>query len=383
MTTRKAGRRSNSEGSLTQRKGGLWEARITLPGGRRRSFYAKTKAEALKRIQTAQRQVAEGRPLGPERLTVQGWLEQWLQDTVATTTRPSTAKRYGEICRVHIIPSMGRLRLGQLAPQHVETMLRKGLEAGQSPRSVHHWRAVLRTALAAAERHDLIGRNTASLAVPPRVPEREYFGMTPELAKSILGAIRGDHFEALYTTLLGTGLRVGEAVGLRWSDIDFDDETIAVRRTLLRLRGKFTLSETKTARSRRTVPMVRPVRDALIEHREVQNLERMMLGAEWQGEAWGGLVFTNLKGAPLCAIHALKCFRRSLQRAGLPPVRLHDLRHGAASLLAALGVPPRDVMDILGHANIQTTLGLYTHSTTELRREAMERLGRRLWPSAE
>ena len=122
--------------------------------------------------------------------------------------------------------------------------------------------------------------------------------MTPELAKSILDAIRGDHFEALYTMLLGTGLRVGEALGLRWGEIDFDDETIAVRRTLLRLKGEFTLSETKTARSRRTVPMVPPVQDALIEHREVQNLERMMLGAEWQGEAWDGLVFTNLKGGP-------------------------------------------------------------------------------------
>ena len=383
MATRKAGRRSNGEGGVSQRSNGKWEARITLPGGKRRSFYAATKAQALAKLRDARRLVDEGRPLGPERLTVQAWLQQWQQDTVATTTRPSTAKRYGEICRVHLIPSIGRLRLGQLTPQHVETMLRKGLEAGQSPRSVHHWRAVLRTALAAAERHGLIGRNAAALAMPPRVPEREYPGMTPELAKSILGAVRGDHFEALYVALLGTGLRVGEAAGLQWTDIDFDARTIAVRRGLVQLKGRFTLAETKTARSRRTVPMVLPVRDALLKHREIQHLERLMLGAKWQGEAWGGLVFTNEKGGPLSTNHALVCFQRTLRRAGLPPVRLHDLRHGAASLLAAMGVPPREVMDILGHANIQTTLGLYTHSTTDLRREAMERLSNSLWPSVE
>ena len=108
-----------------------------------------------------------------------------------------------------------------------------------------------------------------------------------------------------------------------------------------------------------------------------------MLGTDWQGEKWGDLVFTNLKGGPLCSNNTLKYLRRSLQRAGLPSVSQHDLRHGAASMLAALGVPPRDVMDILGHANIQTTLGLYTHSTTDLRREAMARLGRHLWPSVE
>ena len=262
-------------------------------------------------------------------------------------------------------------------------MIRKGLEAGHAPRSVHHWRAVLRTALAAAERHDLIGRNASALATPPHVPEQEYVEMTPELAKSILVAIRGDRFEALYTMLLGTGLRVGEALGLRWSDIDFDEETIPVKRNLVRLKGKFSLSETKTTRSRRTVPMIMPVQDALIKHREIQNLERMMLGADWAGEEWGDLVFTNLKGSPLCSNHTLKCLRQSLQRADLPRVSQHDLRHGAASMLAALGVPPRDVMDILGHANIQTTLGLYTHSTTDLRREAMARLGRHLWPSEE
>ena len=381
MTTRKTGRRSNGEGGISQRSNGMWEARITLPGGKRRSFYAATKALALAKLRDARRLLDEGRPLGPERLTVQAWLQQWLEDTVVPTRRPSTAKRYSEICRIHIIPSIGRLRLRQLAPQHVETMLRKGLESGQAPRSVHHWRAVLRTALAAAERHDLIGRNAAALADPPRVPEQEYIEMTPKLAKSILVAIRDDRFEALHTMLLGTGLRVGEALGLRWSDIDFVDQTIPVRRNLVHIKGKFTLSESKTKRSRRTVPMVMPVQDALIKHREIQSLERMMLGAAWQGEEWGDLVFTNLKGGPLCSNHALKCFRRSLKRAGLPPVSQHDLRHGAASMLAALGVPPRDVMDILGHANIQTTLGLYTHSTTDLRREAMERLGHHLWPT--
>ena len=379
MATRKAGRRSNSEGSIAQRKDGLWEARITLPGGRRRSFYAKTKAEALKRIQTAQRQVAEGRPLGPERLTVQGWLEQWLQDIVAVTTRATTAKRYGELCRFHIVPSIGHLRLARLGVGNVERMTREVMDQGSSPRTAHHCRAVLRAALGAAERHGLLGRNVASLAAPPNVPEREYIAITPAIARQIMAAVQGDKLEALYVMLLGTGLRLGEATALTWADVDFPSSMITVRQDLQRVKGSFQLVETKTAKSRRSVPIVPPVLEALRVHQERQNLDRLMQGPEWEGAAWGGLIFTTERGGPLGGDLAYRHFLRVLRRADLPAMRLHDLRHGAASLLAAAGIPPRDVMELLGHSQISTTLTVYTHSTDEARHEAMETLGRILW----
>ena len=134
MTKRQAGRRSNSEGSVGQRKDGLWEARITLPGGRRRSLYAKTKAEALKKMEEAKGKIADGLHLGPERLTVQGWLEQWLRD-FAYSKRTGTAKRYGELCRIHIIPSVGQKRLSELGVSDVQRMIREALARGVSPRN--------------------------------------------------------------------------------------------------------------------------------------------------------------------------------------------------------------------------------------------------------
>ena len=379
MTKRQAGRRSNSEGSVGQRKDGLWEARIILPGGRRRSLYGKTKAEALKKMQDAREKVTEGLRLGPERLTVQAWLEQWLRDTVAYSKRTGTAKRYGELCRIHIIPSIGHIRLARLGVSDVQRMIREAMARGVSPRTADHCRDVLRNALNAAVKDGLLRRNVASLAAPPNVPEREYMNVTPAVARRVMAAVRGDTHQALYMMLLGTGLRLGEATALQWKDIDFESSVITVRRGLRRVKGGFKFEEPKTPRSRRVVPMVPPVRDALIIHRERQNLEKMMQGPAWEGFAWGDLLFTTGKSGPLGGDIAYHHFRRVLRDADLPPMRLHDFRHGAASLLAAAGIPPRDVMDLLGHSQISTTLTVYTHSTEEARHQAMETLGKLIW----
>ncbi len=379
MVKRKAGRRSNSEGSIAQRKDGLWEARITLPGGRRRSLYAKTKAEALKKMEEAKGKIAGGLRLGPERLTVHGWLEQWLRDTVAYSKRTGTFKRYEELCRIHIIPSVGHIRLARLGVSDVQRMIREALARGVAPRTASHCRSVLRAGLTAAVQDGLLPRNVAALAAPPNVPEREYMEITPAVARKVMAAVRGDTHEALYMMLLGTGLRLGEATALQWPDIDFESSVITVRRRLQRIKGGFKFEEPKTPRSRRVVPMVPPVRDALIDHRERQNLEKMMLGPAWSGFAWGDLLFTTGKGGPLGGDIAYHHFRRVLRDADLPPMRLHDFRHGAASLLAAAGIPPRDVMDLLGHSSISTTLTVYTHSTEEARHQAMETLGKLIW----
>ena len=378
MVKRQAGRRSNSEGSIAQRKDGLWEARITLPGGLRRSLYAKTKAEALKKMEEAKGKIADGLRLGPERLTVQIWLDQWLRD-FAYSKRTGTAKRYEELCRIHIIPSVGQKRLSELGVSDVQRMIREALARGVSPRTASHCRDVLRNALNAAVEDGLLRRNVAASAPPPSVPEREYLNITPTLARQVMAAVRSDIHQALYVMLLGTGLRLGEATALQWQDIDFESSVITVRRRLQRVKGGFKFEEPKTPRSRRVVPMVPPVRDALLNHQERQNLEKMMQGPAWAGFAWGDLLFTTGKGGPLGGDIAYHHFRRVLRDAGLPPMRLHDFRHGAASLLAAAGIPPRDVMDLLGHSQISTTLQIYTHSTEEARHQAMETLGKLIW----
>ena len=207
-------------------------------------------------------------------------------------------------------------------------MAREAMDQGSSPRTAHHCRAVLRAALGAAERHGLLGRNVASLAAPPKVPEREYIAITPAIARQIMAPVQGDKLEALYVMLLGTGLRLGEATALTWADVDFTSSMITVRRSLQRVKGSFQLVGTKTAKSRRTVPIVPPVLEALRVHQERQNLEKLMQGPEWEGAAWGGLIFTTERGGPLGGDIAYRHFLRVLRHADLPAMRLHDLRHG-------------------------------------------------------
>jgi integrase len=373
------GRRGNGEGTIYKRKDGRWEAKISLPDGRRRSLCARTRQEVAKKLQQAQRTIAEGLPLAGERQTVGDFLASWLKDSAAHKVRPKTLRRYQELVRLHMLPEIGRVPLTKLTPQHVERMMSSAANKGASPRTVNHCRAVLRNALNHAMRHGVVGRNVASLAGAPHVPEREFHALTPESARSILAAVRGDRLEALFTVALACGLRQSEALGLRWTDVDFDSSNLTIQRTLQRVNREFQFFEPKTKRSRRTIVLPTPVLTALREHRSRQIEERLRVGPAWEGEKWGGLVFSDEIGCPLSGFHVTKRFRRLLGLAGLPTMRYHDLRHGAASLMAAQGVPVRVAMEILGHAQISTTMNIYAHVAPELQKEAAERLAQALW----
>ena len=374
-----AKRRGNSEGSITQRADGRWMARLSLPDGTRKAVYGKTKAEAIKRLQAAQRTIAQGLPLGNERETVAAWLKTWLT-AAEGRTRPRTAQRYQQIVRLHLTPRLGHIRLTWLTPADVERAMREAAEAGQSPQSVAHHRAVLRSALNAAMKHGLVGRNVAALADAPHIPEREYEATTPTKARAIFQAVKGDRLEAFVTIALACGLREGEALGARWNDVNLDDGTLSIQRTLQRIHGEWQFLEPKTKRSRRTISLPAPVVQALREHRARQIAERLLGGPAWDSERWGHLVFTNEVGGPLDRSTVLHHFHRVLTRAGLPKMRVHDLRHGAASLMAALGVPPRVAMEVLGHSQIATTMNRYTHVAPEWQREAAGVVAKGLWP---
>jgi len=217
--------------------------------------------------------------------------------------------------------------------------------------------------------------------VPP-VPAREVTPLTPDAARQVLDAVRGDRLEALFTVALACGLRQSETLGLRWPDVNVDAGTMSIQRTLQRVDGVFTFFPPKTARSRRTIAMPAPVAAALRQHMKRQLEERMAMGAAWDGDAWGALVFSNEVGQPLTSFHVSRRFRKLLQLAGLPAMRYHDLRHGAASLMAAQGVSARVAMEILGHAQISTTMNIYTHIAPELQKDAAERLSSALWPDS-
>ncbi|HVF20362.1 MAG TPA: site-specific integrase [Mycobacteriales bacterium] len=228
--------------------------------------------------------------------------------------------------------------------------------------------AILRVALEDALRDGLIQRNVAKLVSPPRVRRSEVMPLTPVQARHLLDVARTDRLYALYVVALGLGLRRGEVLGLAWCDVDLDEKTLRVRQALQRTGGSLQLVEPKSERSRRTLPMPSIVVEALRAHRVQQAQDRLAAGSMWHDS---GLVFTSVIGTALEPRNVTRRFKDLAETAGLPSsVRLHDLRHTAASFLLAQGVQPRVVMETLGHSGISLTMNTYAHVMPVAQRQA-------------
>jgi integrase len=379
-----ARKRGRNEGSIYKRADGRWCAVVDLgwaDGKRKRKYlYGETRAEVAEQLTKTLRDKAQGLPVATERQTVGRFLERWLQDSVKANVRPRTFESYELTVRLHLTPTLGDIRLEKLSPQHVQTMLNRKLKDGLAPRTVAYLRVVLRRALNQALRWGLVARNAAALAEPPRVPRHEITPLTPEQARALLDVAKGERLEALYTVALALGMRRGEILGLRWQDVDFDARTLQVRQAIQRVAGKLTdsgagglrASEPKTERSRRKIAMPETIARALRMHRVRQLEERLAAGAAWQDT---GLIFVSTLGTPLEPKALHRDFKRLLAKAELPSsIRLHDLRHSAASLLLAQGVPLRTIMELLGHSSITLTADTYSHLMAPTMREAADKM---------
>lgn len=368
-----ARRRGPGEGTITQRADGRWMARLDLGivnGKRKRqTLYGKTRKEVAEKLTKSQHDRQQGLPIAVARQTVGQFLDRWLEDVVRPTVRAKTLHSYAQMVRLHLKPALGHHQLAKLTPQHVQAMLNEKLNSGLSPRTVQYLRAILRRALGQALKWELVTRNVATLVDPPRVTRPEMVSFDPTQARRFLDAVKGDRLEAMYSVALALGLRQGEALGLRWQDIDLDSGILRVSVALQKVRGEQPrLVEPKTRQSRRTLALPQAIVARLRAHRARQCEEILRLGSGWNGSAWN-LVFTNAVGGPLDARHVVRGFKAILTKAGLPDIRFHDLRHSCASLLVAQGVHPRTVMDLLGHSTIKLTMDTYAHVMPEQHRQ--------------
>jgi integrase len=368
-------KRGHHEGSIYQRQDGRWTASLTLGyenGKRKRkSYYGKTQREVREQLTAARHAQQQGMPLATDRQTVGRFLDRWLNESAKPTLRPRTYTSYAQLIRLHLAPELGRISLAKLSPQEVQELLNRKLAAGLSPRTVQYLHAVLRRALNQAVKWGLVPRNVATLVDPPRVQRADVRPFTPEEARAFLGAVQGDRLEALYTVALAIGLRQGEALGLRWQDVDLEAGALSVRTALQRVDGRLQLVEPKSATSRRTIALPQIASITLRAHRSNQLQERLFAGESWQES---GLVFTTRLGKPLIARNVFRAFQRVLARAGIPHQRFHDLRHTCATLLLAQGIHPRVVMEILGHSQISLTMNTYSHVVPTLQKEAAIRM---------
>lgn len=363
-------KRAHGEGSIFQRKDGRWVAKLTLPDGKSRSFYASSQREAKEKLTTARAEVQQGLPLPAGRQTVAQFLTRWLEAT-RPTIRPSTHTRY-EIDVNRISAALGKVQLAKLTPHHCQVFF-NDLGTQVSPRSVLHCRAVFRRALNVAVKWGDLARNPVRLTDPPRIESRETAALSFEEARRILDAFAGHPLEGLVTAALATGLRQGELLGLSWDDVDFDGAALHVRFQLQRRNGEWSLTEPKSKKARRSVPLLPSAIEALHRQRTRQIEDRMRAGERWTATN-PALVFTSQVGTPLDAPNVTKRFQARLDETGLPRMRFHDLRHGAATLLLAQGADLRTIMQALGHSQISLTANTYTHVSLSLMRDAFARV---------
>jgi integrase len=389
-------RRSNGDGAIDKlkrkRKDGTiverWRGRVRLgvdprTGCQRRvTLYAETRSELATKIARLKTDADRGIVPSSERITVEAFMRRWLDDVMAARVRLTTLALYRDLNRVHIENAAGARRLDKQTAQDVQAILSAMHQAGRSERLRAMVLTLLRSALDQAVRWELVPRNVARLVDKPCSDSRKMVTLDRDQVARFLEAAKPTPFAALYTLALTLGLRRGELLGLQWRDVDFEKGTVSIVRSVVNLRGKPHVAETKTDSSRRLVDLPAVAVRALREQ-QVRLFARKLRASPW--------VFPNEDGGPMSPrnlirrsfVPILESAQRKLDEEAanasrypeqFPRIRFHDLRHTAATIMLAIGIQPKVVQERLGHSSIAVTMDTYSHVMPSMQREACDRL---------
>ncbi len=369
-------RRGWGEGAIYRRGDGRWTGSVELGrdhrGRRRRKVvYGKTKQQVLNKLDAARRERGQGLDPVDERLTTGAWLDRWLGVHCGDIS-PGSRETYTRAVRIYIQPEIGHIRLAQLTPALVERMTRAVRDRGLSTNTAKLAHRVLRAALSVAERHGVVHRNVAAIAAGPK---RDDLAKTDDVisaddAEAVISRAESDRLGALAPVLLALGLRRGEALALRWTDIALDDPepTVSVTVTLSRITGHgLVVGPTKTAGSEGTIPLIEPALSALRTHRTSQAAERLSAQV-WVGET---IVFATPIGTWTDPRNALRYWHTWTQAAGLGRRRMHASRHTCATVMLANGVPLEVISAVLRHSSIRITADTYARVAADAKRSAL------------
>ncbi len=367
-------RRGRGDGYIRQRKNGAWEAMLRyvdpITGLRERlSVFAPTRDDVVTKLDEARARLRRDERPRDRRVILSQFLELWLDDVVKPTLREWTHDSYSKIVKNHLIPSrLGDMALRDLREVQIQHVLVAKGKA--TPRIQQLCLIVLRRALEQAVKWGMIATNPADGIVAPRVVRRELRVLSPAEARRFLKATEHDRLHALYYLAIDTGMRQGELFALQWNDVDLRARTIRVMRSINTATG--TIGPPKTKASRRRVELSTAAVAVLSEHKRRQEAE----------EYFGALVFPSPGGAPLSPSNVrIRSFLPAQLVAKInPPIRFHDLRHTAATLMLGAGVHPKIVSERLGHATIAITMDTYQHVSPTMQREAAAAMGTILSP---
>ena len=368
-------RRGNNEGSIYQRNDGRWVAVVSCQDfhGRtkRKYIYGKSRKVVKDKLIKNLSDQHKGLLVAPETQTLGDFLARWLEDSVKGSTSERTHESYACVVRKHIVPILGYIPLQNLQPHQIQYLYRKKREEGLT-RTVQLIHAVLHRALNMAMKWNMVQRNVADAVDRPKFPRREMKVLNQDEANRLLKAAQGGPLYALYVLAIACGLRQGELLGLKWKDFDQEAGTLHIQRQVQWVKGKAQFKEPKTSKSRRTVMLPQVAVKALQKHRAVQAEQRLANGNRWQDQ---GLIFTSEVGTAINQSNLLsKSFYPLREKAEVPKIRFHDLRHTAATLLLQQGVHPKIVQERLGHSQISLTLDTYSHVLPTMQQEAADKM---------
>jgi len=378
------------KGSIRQRSKGSWEVcldtgRDPATGKRLRHFESVkgTKKVAQQRMHELLHTLEQGAYVRPSRLTVAQFLGEWLQDYVELNCSPRTKASYEMIIRRHLIPELGSIPLSQLEPRHLQASYSRQRERGRvdgkgqlSPQTVRYCHSLLAEALGYAVKMGLLSRNVAQATEAPRADHKVMPTLAPEDVPRFLEAAQETPYYTLFYLLLHTGLRRGEALALRWKNVDLGLASLGVSAYLsvveaaYKLNGTYVIKEPKTSHSRRRIALPPSLGLVLRQHKAGQEAQRALLGKPLTDNDF---VFAHPDGSLLDPSTVSHAFNKVMRKAGLPHIRLHDLRHTHASLLLQAGVHPKIVQERLGHSSIRVTLDTYSHVIGGLQEVAAQR----------
>ncbi len=331
----------------------------------------RTRREAEDALAVAVSSVNDGTYIAKDPQTVGEWIDRWLV-AIAPKIRASTLRDYRSGLE-RVKDRLGHVRLQALRPLDIEelyaSLLLEGhrFGGGLAPKTVKNLHIALRRSLADAERFGLVPRNVASLVKPPVVQRPALATWTADDVRTFLAAVQDDRLAPAYRLLIATGMRRGEALGLRWSSVDLDAGRLMIERSLTVVDDVIMWSPPKTARSRRSLSLDPATVAVLRAHRRAQLEERVAAGELWNE---GDLVFCDEVGERLHPDRFTKWFQAARRRAGVPAIRLHDLRHTWATLALQAGIHPKIVSERLGHATTGITMDIYSHVQPTLDAEA-------------
>jgi integrase len=379
-------KRANGEGTIRLRPDGRWEGLYTH-NDKRKSIYGKTQAEVRKKLNKVTNDIGVGSYIGNHNMTLGQWLDTWLETYAKPVVRTSTYASYETFIRGHIKPELGRIKLQDLRTDTLQKFLNKkqtsgrldGEKGGLSTKTIRNILNMLKTSLRQAQRNSVIGKNVADLVILPKQIKPEILVLTVAEQKLLEEKCWEHHKGTGIILALYSGVRIGELLGLRWSDIDFETENMYIRRTLNRLpvhnnpdrKTDIVIGKPKSASGSREIPLQGFLIPLLKELQEQQKTLQLAIGSEPVDEDY---VICNEQGRHIEPRTYQDFFKKMLREAGVRSTNFHTLRHTFATRALEGGLDVKVVSDILGHADASTTLNMYAHALPDHKRASMNKL---------